>query len=295
MTAINSQNDFLRSGANSARTSRVVLMTTTRPNRQAMTEVIDIYRDAMRLFLVHHLRQVRGKRLEEAIKQALRNTQRNQFEDNRRKGNSIDESIDVGDFPELVDFYWSKLFSNIFMGDRSALNYLYEIRSIRNDVSHPLFTDLDEKKTRAHIYMVAHVLGRINRPEERKAVEEIEDKLFMAPTTETQSEPSDAPKSPPPMTKEDLTLADHSNLHESDNKHHTEPGCKLSLKISNPCPEGRECPRRPKIICGSCQRIRLQLGSPNSSACERPNPMGLWASSRKASLKPSNARESPRS
>ena len=236
------------------------MTTVPRPNRDAMNKVIDIYRDAMRPFLVHHLRQVRGKRLEETIEQALGSYWRIRFEDNRRKGYSIEESIDVGDFPELVKFYWSDLFSDTFMGDLSARNRLYDIRSIRNEVSHPGSTDLDEEATRFHIYIVADVLGRINRPEERKAVEKVRDKLFTASRNETPPQPSDAPRSPQPMTKEDLTLADHSNLHESDNKYHTEPECKISRRIHNPCPGGRGCPRRPTAMCGPCQRIRAKKG-----------------------------------
>ena len=230
-------------------------MTLARPNRQAMMEVIDIYRDAMRPFLVHHLRRVPGKRLEEAIGQALGGNRYSQFEANRRMGNSIEESIDIGDFPELVNCFWSNVFSDVFMGDRAVLNWLYSIRNIRNEVAHPVSTDLDEEKTRAHIYMVADILGRINRPEEKKAVEAIRDEHFTALIGEMQPQSSTIPKSPQP--KEDVTLADHSDLHESDNKYHEEPECKLSLKIHSPCPAGRECPRRPRVMCGQCQRIRL--------------------------------------
>ena len=226
------------------------MTTVNRPNKKAMTDVIDIYRDVMRPFLVHHLRRVPGKRLEEAIGQALRDSQRIQFEDNLRKGNSIEDSIDVGDFPELVASFWRSVFSDIFLRDRSALNYLYEIRNIRDEAAHPNSADLDAEKTRTHIYMVTKVLERINSPEEKKAVEAIRDKHFTTLSGEMQPQSSTQPN-------DDVPLADHSDLHESDNKYHEEPGCKLSLKIHNPCLAGRECPRRPRVMCGQCQRIRL--------------------------------------
>ena len=50
---------------------------------------------------------------------------------------------------------------------------------------HPGASDLDEEKTRFHIYMVADVLGKIGRPEEKEAVESIRDALFAAPSPAT--------------------------------------------------------------------------------------------------------------
>ena len=106
------------------------MTTIPRPNKEALTKVIDIYRDAMQPFLVHHLRQAPGKRVEDAIKQALRDNQANQFEQNLRNGRSVEESIDINDFPELVRAHWRDVFSNRFPGDRVMQNRLYEIKSI---------------------------------------------------------------------------------------------------------------------------------------------------------------------
>ena len=78
------------------------MTTVQRPNKDALIKVMDIYRDAMRPFLVHHLRQVPGKRVEDAIRQALRDNQANQFDQNLQNGRSVEESIDINDFPELV-------------------------------------------------------------------------------------------------------------------------------------------------------------------------------------------------
>ena len=113
------------------------MTTIARPNKDALIKVIDIYRDAMRPFLVRHMRQVRGKHIEEAIKQALRDNQINQFEQNLRNGRSVEESIDINDFPELIRAYWRDVFSAIFPGDRVVQNRLYEIKTIRDEASHP--------------------------------------------------------------------------------------------------------------------------------------------------------------
>jgi hypothetical protein len=161
------------------------MTTIPRPNKDALIKVIDIYRDAMRPFLIHHLRQVPGRRLEEAIRQALRDNQVNQFDQNLRRGRSVEESIDINDFPELVRAYWRDTFSNRFPGDRIIQNRLYEIKSIRDEVSHPEASDVDEEKTRAHIYMVADVLGKIGRAEEKGEVEKIREELFAASRPES--------------------------------------------------------------------------------------------------------------
>ena len=168
------------------------MTTIQRPNKEALIKVIDIYRDAMRPFLNHHLRRVPGKSLEEAIRHALRDNQINQFDDNLRNGRSVEESIDVNDFPELVRGHWRDIFSGLFPGDRVVQNRLYEIKTIRDEASHPGASDLDEEKTRAHIYMVADVLGRINRPLERDEVENVRDALFAAPKSEQPSLPDES-------------------------------------------------------------------------------------------------------
>ena len=107
------------------------MTTVRRPNKDALVKVIDIYRDAMRPFLAHHLRQVPGKRAEEAIRQALRDNQVRQFDENLRNGRSLEESIDVNDFPELVRVHWRDVFSSRFPNDRAVQNRLYDIKTIR--------------------------------------------------------------------------------------------------------------------------------------------------------------------
>lgn len=156
------------------------MTTIPRPNKVALTEAVDIFRDVMRTFMVRHLKRVPGKRLEEAVKQSLRGNQLAQFEDNIRQGKSVEDSIDVNDFPELLRSNWREGFSELFPRDRVIQNRVTDIREIRNEASHPGSTDLDEEKTRAHLYMIADVLGRINCPDEKRAVEQIRDRIFAA-------------------------------------------------------------------------------------------------------------------
>ena len=172
--------------------ARAEMTTVQRPNKDALIKVIDIYRDAMRPFLVHHLRQVPGKRVEDAIRQALRDNQVNQFDQNLQNGRSVEESIDINDFPELVRVHWREVFSNRFPGDRTVQNRLYEIKSIRDEASHPGATDLDEEKSRVHMYMVADVLGKVGRTQEKEEVEKIRDDLFVRSVPEAVAHPEQA-------------------------------------------------------------------------------------------------------
>ena len=165
-----------------------------RPNRDALDDALAIYRDSMRPFLAHYLRRVPGKRLEETIRVSLRGNQATQFDDNIRRGRSIEGSIDVNAFPELIRNNWRDIFSTVFSGDRVILNRVNDIREIRNEVSHPEASDLDEEKTRAHFYMIADVLERINLPDTKASVEGIRERLFAPPQPEKIDPP--VPKNP---------------------------------------------------------------------------------------------------
>ncbi len=194
-----------------------------RPNRDALDDALAIYRDAMRPFLVHHLRQIPGRRLEETIRISLQGNQAAQFDDNIRKGRSIEDSIDVSDFPALIRNNWRGVFSAVFPRDRVIQNRVSDIREIRNEISHPESTDLDAEKTRAHLYMIADVLGRINRPNAKVSVEEIRDRRLFGPprtaeiappvpdaTAEGKSTPADA--APPlPVSSPDSPACRRAN------------------------------------------------------------------------------------
>lgn len=70
-------------------------MTTTiaRPNRDALNKAIDVYRDAMRPFIVRTLKaNVRGATVEEAIRRSLNDRSRDQFDRNLKAngGNTAD-------------------------------------------------------------------------------------------------------------------------------------------------------------------------------------------------------------
>ena len=103
------------------------MVTVARPNKDAMVRALDIYRDAMRPFIVRHL----GSRRDSSIPDDLR---RRMFEA-ARNGQKAYDAIDIGDFPHLVGSNWQSIFSRSMQSsDRSRL---FLIRDARNDASHP--------------------------------------------------------------------------------------------------------------------------------------------------------------
>lgn len=148
-----------------------------RPNRDALSNALDIYRDAMRPFIVRCLKRVQGMRVEDAISEALKGNSRNQFLRNLHRSGNVEYAIDINDFPHLVTWYWYPVFHQAFNYERTVKNLLYMIKEVRNEVVHPE-EDLDAEYARSRLYDIADVLGRINASDEKRAVEDIRDQLL---------------------------------------------------------------------------------------------------------------------
>ncbi len=149
------------------------MVTTARPNKDALSNAIDIYRDAMRPFILRNLRQAPGVKVEEAIISALRDRRADEIRQQLRQGSRVEDLIDVNDFLNLVRRHWSDLFDNLFGGDRVVQSEMDLISGARNKVSHPGSQDLDTEYTKTHLYHIASVLGKINAPEQKRAVDDI--------------------------------------------------------------------------------------------------------------------------
>ena len=157
------------------------MATVERPHKDALSRAIDIYRDVMRPFILRCLRRVRGSTVEEIIRRSLQPDQANTFDQNLRRGSDLASAIDVSNFHHLVERNWREAFSAEFRGDQAIRTDLRQISEARNEVSHPPEQDLDAEYTRACLYHIAHVLGRINAPDQKRAVEDIRAQLFGPP------------------------------------------------------------------------------------------------------------------
>ncbi len=119
-----------------------------RPNQDALYQALNIYRDAMRPFILRTLKQVQGLAPEDRIQ------------------NEAD--IDIGDFPHLFRGYWHNGFERHFDPDRDVRSAIGIITEARNRVSHPGAEDLSLGEVLARLYEIADVLGQINAPNSNK-------------------------------------------------------------------------------------------------------------------------------
>ncbi len=161
-----------------------------RPCRDILNRALDIYRDAMRPFIVNTLKQVRGRTVEEILYDSLPK-QELQFQERlQANGGDVEAVIDISNFPALVSRNWhGEAFSRRFNGDMTVQNHLYVIAQARNKAAHPDGTDLDAEYTRARLHDIADVLGRINAPEQKQRVEELRQELT---GTEEKAQPTSA-------------------------------------------------------------------------------------------------------
>ena len=140
-----------------------------RPNQDALYQALNIYRDAMRPFILRTLKQGQGLAPEDRIQ------------------NEAD--IDIGDFPHLFRRYWHNGFERHFDPDRDVRSAIGIITEARNRVSHPGAEDLSLGEVLARLYEIADVLGQINAPEQQQAVEAIRDKLLTNATPTVEAKP----------------------------------------------------------------------------------------------------------
>jgi hypothetical protein len=154
------------------------MQTTSRSNRDALMQAIDIYRDAMRPFIIRQLRRVQGASVEELIERGLGDRQADEFYRRLDENGDIESAIDLNYFPKIFRDNWRAAFAQQFNDDPSVQNMLWLIKTARDQIAHPGRQDIEAEYTRVHLYHIADLLGRINAPDEKQAVEEIRDNLF---------------------------------------------------------------------------------------------------------------------
>ena len=151
------------------------MTTIERPNKDALSRAIDIYRDSMRPFVLRTLRRIPNSNVETIIQRSLHDRQAGSFRDALAAGNDLESALDANYFPVLVSnhYNWRDAFSLAFNGDKTVQNELWLITEARNLVAHPGNQDLEEEYTRTHLYHIADVLGKINEPELKRQVEDL--------------------------------------------------------------------------------------------------------------------------
>ena len=181
-----------------------------RPIKNALHCALDVYLFAMRTFLVHNLREVNGKNLGETVRNSLNGSHLSSFELSLSKGKSIEDSIDIGHFGSLIYRNWYEVFLSTFHGYESVKNLVASIKKVRNRLAHPsqeeIIQDFDPGDAKKCLAEIADMLGRIDRPNEKRSVESISEQLFTPPAASDVAAPvapkKDTPEAPPPNPAE---------------------------------------------------------------------------------------------
>ena len=170
-----------------------------RPNRDALDKGLNIYRDAMRPFILRGLKRVRGLSVEDAMRRALgRGGYRWISAGLRKPGATVADFLDVNHFPIIVDHFWSEVFKREFYEDRTVRHRLEIIRNARNQVAHPDAKDLDIDIAAEALISISLVLSAINAPEEAAAVQAIRENLLQPAPPATVPSPTPPQPSPAP-------------------------------------------------------------------------------------------------
>ena len=129
-------------------------MTTTipRPNKDAVNSALDIYRDAMRPFIAEPL--------------------------------GIDPgSIDINDFPNLIERHWDNVFEQYFRRDRYVPDKLRIIVEGRNAAAHPGLQDMELRHATTYLTLISDMLELIGRSDEGRDVESLRVDILNRPTS----------------------------------------------------------------------------------------------------------------
>lgn len=136
------------------------------PNRDALRDAHDIYLNAMQPFIIRCLKKIQGQTLEDLIRDVI----------DYEPSDNIETAIEIGNIPHLLKNYWRHIFATEFNGNRNIENTAWLIVESRNRASHPPW-DLDIEFTRAHLFLIANLLEKINRSDAKREVENIRDQL----------------------------------------------------------------------------------------------------------------------
>ena len=156
------------------------MSTTDYSNQEALNKALNIYRAAMRPFIISCLRQIQGTDVESAVTDSLGYKRANEIERLLiQSDRSIESAIDINDFPRIVNKNWDSVFETHLNDDKVFRNQLWLIVECRNaEWAHPPNGDAEFESTRAHLFLIADVLGKINEPDAKVRVEAIRDELL---------------------------------------------------------------------------------------------------------------------
>ncbi|MCY3627951.1 MAG: hypothetical protein OXG88_09950, partial [Gammaproteobacteria bacterium] len=149
------------------------------PNQEALNKALNIYRVSMRSFIIFHLKKIPGMNIEDVVIDSVGDWRADEIDRILSESDrDIGSVIDINDFPHLVNKNWGDAFEKTLNDDKTFRNQLWLIVECRNaDWAHPPEGDAEFESTRAHLFLIADVLGKINKSDAKDRVEVIRDEL----------------------------------------------------------------------------------------------------------------------
>ena len=126
------------------------------PNQEGLNKAFNIYRPAMRSFIVRCLEQDHPKGVE----------------------NLIVNSLHINTFPHIIRNRWNDVFEKQFDLYSNVRNVINLIVDSRNQCAHLDTEDLNLDYTWTYLFLISDGLGQINRPDAKREVEGILYELF---------------------------------------------------------------------------------------------------------------------
>ena len=157
--------------------------TIDRPNREALQRGIDIYRDAVRDFIVRNLKRVKGTNVSQLLLDAAgRNPQVYNWRKERLdRGDDPGSVIDVADFPHIVAHHWREVFQRASNSSVAMRNRMHLIAEGRNFVAHPDAADIGIGYTIGRLDDIANVMREINASDAIRQIDEGQTTLNPSP------------------------------------------------------------------------------------------------------------------
>ena len=145
------------------------MTTSNRPNLDALSAALDIYRDAMRDVIVRVLSAAYGGDLAEVVTDALEERGRDDTVRRIEGGSRVEDSIDANDFSAIVGREWA-LFRQHFSNDTGVTTRMRLVGEARNHVAHPPRSDLAAHDVMARLSDMADLIERVGATPEADAV-----------------------------------------------------------------------------------------------------------------------------
>ncbi len=160
------------------------------PNQEGLNRALNIYRTYMRSFIVFHLKKIQGQNVEDVVIDSVGDKRAEEI-CNKLIVSDLDikSIIDIDDFPLLVRANWKFTFKIPLNDNRNFQNQLWLIKTCRDQSwAHPPEGDAEPEGTRAHLFLIADVLDKINT-DARDEIKKIRNQLF---ADEVEEHPAEA-------------------------------------------------------------------------------------------------------